>query len=599
MIEIGHVTAVVGVEITIKANESSNLETHFFRGQSFKGVSIREFIAIDHGFREVICRVEGEFLDERMTEGEGPSLQYVRRLKVRPIGYFEDDQFFDGIKFLPKIGDPAKLLPERQVERIFERATTESYVIGRLMKEDIDISLPWQRIFNSHLGIFGNTGSGKSNTLTKLYTVLFENKLDEIGDTSKFVFLDFNGEYTGAQLVDAKRKKVIHLKTRSEDGDKFPLKEDHFWDAETLGILFQATANTQKPFLRRIIVERKKYAAKESSLVFYVQSIFQRVLTSENPHTEALELLKSLSRHLQLDPALVESVYNVGYNRTTTSFYFNDNGTRRYFGVGETTYKYHFKAAIASIRFDRPNGFHELQIRAELKLISDLLYGSVQYEHIQPLMRRIESLMDDFNKVISVHQMDEKIESAEVVIVISLRECNQELKKILPILIAKHYYEQHKSKVLYPPDITMHLIIDEAHNILSQQSNREAESWKDYRLELFEEIIKEGRKFGVFMTLASQRPADISPTVISQLHNYFIHRLVNDRDLALLENTISTLDSVSRSQIPTLPQGACVVTGTTFDIPMLMQINKLPKDKEPDSRDVNLEELWGLRSHNK
>ena len=170
MIEIGQVTAVVGVEITIKANESSNLETHFFRGQSFKGVSIREFIAIDHGFREVICRVEGEFLDERHTEGDGPNLQYVRRLKARPIGYFEDDKFYDGIKFLPKIGDPAKLLPESLVERIFERASTESYVIGTLMKEDIAISLPWQRIFNSHLGIFGNTGSGKSNTLTKLYT---------------------------------------------------------------------------------------------------------------------------------------------------------------------------------------------------------------------------------------------------------------------------------------------------------------------------------------------------------------------------------------------------------------------------------------------
>lgn len=125
---------------------------------------------------------------------------------------------------------------------------------------------------------------------------------------------------------------------------------------------------------------------------------------------------------------------------------------------------------------------------------------------------------------------------------------------------------------------------------LSQQSNREAESWKDYRLELFEEIIKEGRKFGIFLTIASQRPADISPTIVSQLHNYFIHRLVNDRDLALLENTISTLDSLSKAQIPTLPQGACVVTGTTFEIPMLIQVERLPKSKEPDSADVNLDE---------
>lgn len=139
----------------------------------------------------------------------------------------------------------------------------------------------------------------------------------------------------------------------------------------------------------------------------------------------------------------------------------------------------------------------------------------------------------------------------------------------------------------------MHLIIDEAHNILSQQSNRESESWKDYRLEQFEEIIKEGRKFGVFITVASQRPADISPTIVSQIHNFFIHRLVNERDLFLIDNTITTLDSLSRNLIPGLPQGCCVVTGTAFDLPMLLQVDRLEKEKQPDSEDVDLEDLWG------
>lgn len=201
-----------------------------------------------------------------------------------------------------------------------------------------------------------------------------------------------------------------------------------------------------------------------------------------------------------------------------------------------------------------------------------------------------DALKGDLSKVINVGE-DMGLPELPVT-VISLRETRQEVKKILPILIAKHYYESHKEAVASPPETTAHLIIDEAHNILSTQSNREAESWKDYRLELFEEIIKEGRKFGFFVTLASQRPSDISPTIVSQVHNYFIHRLVNDRDLALLDNAISTLDTVSRSQIPTLPKGACVVTGTTFDIPMLMQVEKLSGDREPDSRDVDLSALW-------
>ncbi|SGZ20690.1 ATP-binding protein [Moritella viscosa] len=105
-------------------------------------------------------------------------------------------------------------------------------------------------------------------------------------------------------------------------------------------------------------------------------------------------------------------------------------------------------------------------------------------------------------------------------------------------------------------------------------------------------MIKEGRKFGVFLTLSSQRPADISPTIMSQLHNFFIHRLVNDRDLFLLDNTISTLDSVSRSLIPNLPKGACIITGTSFSLPMVVQVDKLSDEHKPDSDDVDLTMLW-------
>ena len=140
---------------------------------------------------------------------------------------------------------------------------------------------------------------------------------------------------------------------------------------------------------------------------------------------------------------------------------------------------------------------------------------------------------------------------------------------------------------------TTHLIIDEAHNILSEQSKREDQAWKDYRLEVFEEIIKEGRKFGFYVTLSSQRPADISQTIMSQLHNYFIHRLVNDNDLLMISNTISSLDSVSKKQIPTLAAGQCVITGTSYDLPVLVQVSRLSKEAAPNSENADLLKLWG------
>src|SRR6185369_9389610 len=119
-------------------------------------------------------------------------------------------------------------------------------------------------------------------------------------------------------------------------------------------------------------------------------------------------------------------------------------------------------------------------------------------------------------------------------------------------------------------------------------SERESESWKDYRLETFEEIIKEGRKFGVFMTIASQRPFDISSTIISQLHNFFLHRLINNNDIIAVERTISYLDKVSFESLPILPTGTCIIAGQCIQVTVMVDIAVMKKKYEPDNKTINL-----------
>ena len=162
------------------------------------------------------------------------------------------------------------------------------------------------------------------------------------------------------------------------------------------------------------------------------------------------------------------------------------------------------------------------------------------------------------------------------------------MKKIIPLLLSKHLYELHKRKET--PSF-LNIIIDEAHNILSRESFRETESWKDYRLETFEEIIKEGRKFGVFITISSQRPADISATIVSQAHNYFIHRLINHNDLKAIETSVSYIDKITAESIPTLPVGTCIFNGISTQIPILLQVEKLNDISSPQSDTLKITEL--------
>ncbi|MDE1549691.1 ATP-binding protein [Jeotgalibaca caeni] len=243
-------------------------------------------------------------------------------------------------------------------------------------------------------------------------------------------------------------------------------------------------------------------------------------------------------------------------------------------------------------KFQELDFFDELEIRAKLRIISDIIYRRVDFTYISPIINRIESEKEQWKRVL--HITDEESFSInskdKLVHIVSLRECNIEIKKMIPLLLAKLTFENAKNNNW---DSSFHLIIDEAHNILSSQSSRESESWKDYRLELFEEIIKEGRKFSYFLTISSQRPADISPTILSQAHNFFIHRLVNEKDLAILNNTVSTLDIVSRQNIPLLSPGVCIITGTAMTMPITVQVH-FNKNKElrPSSDTIDLLKLW-------
>ncbi|EKN3981438.1 ATP-binding protein [Yersinia enterocolitica] len=584
-IVIGEVIAVSGVRISLRIFEDSNHETIFYEGVKYRGVSLREHVSIQRGFIDIVCLVEGEYLDEKRVEADAEKIFYIRKVDVRPIGYIMDNQFFEGVKYMPMIRDKASLLSELIVGKIYGVDDKANFTIGSMLKENVSINLPWARLFNSHLGIFGNSGSGKSNTLTKLYTTLFNEKLEGMKGKSQFIIIDFNGEYTEDQLLPTTEKEVIILNSKKTE-HKFNIESIHFWDVETLSLLFQATTNTQQPFLRRVISGRERF--KTIPIKKYFEKVFEKVFSTGEAKPDTLDMSREIAKIIQCEP-LQECLKGVNHYNGYKYFKHID-GT--YYNSDGKGFETQMKPIIErSVNLDHIDQFDEFILRCYLQLCSDIVFGYAQYEHIQPVLVRAKASISSLRNVLNIVDIPTP---QHLLYVISLKKCKSEMKKILPLLIAKNFYVNHKDAddLGSPPSRTLHIIIDEAHNILSAQSTREHEIWKDYRLELFEEIIKEGRKYGVYLTLSSQRPADISPTIVSQIHNFFIHRLVNDRDLMLIDNTISTLDTSSKALIPTLAKGCCVVTGTAFDLPMILKVDPLLKKYRPSSDDVNLEELW-------
>ena len=615
---VGNVVSIEGMKINILMNEHSNLESFHHSGVFYDGVSIGSYIGIIRGSHKIIGRIEKEFLEDVDKEPYNHQFlreRFRRHIEVSLIGDMYKGKFEYGIKRFPMIFNEVVLLSDNEIKSILQRnssAIKYKLHLGKSVTNDIPMELSGENLFNTHIGIFGNTGSGKSNTLTKLYTELFslENKkiCKNFNNTSKFIIIDFNGEYVRDGVL-CKEKKTLELSTRKNSQDnsnKLPLENNIFWDIETLSILYSATEKTQKPFLagavKHYIIDGRVEITSDR-IIEHIGSSFYNIFKQNNNK----EMLYLLHKSLEIIESKMESkkkyekiserqcwLQAKWHSKSNTyyldSLYMNEVDDKE-IREKRTELENVLKVDIIKNCIDCLTVTEKLKIIVNLHLIYCLAYGRVNFEHINPLIQRIIARSSFIEKTIYV--CDEE-KPWSLVNVISLRNCNLEAKKMLPLLIAKQLYHRHKEESSDDNNInsTIHLIIDEAHNVLSLQSTREEEFWKDYRLEVFEEIIKEGRKFGFYITLASQRPYDISPTIISQVHNYFIHRLVNDQDLKMIGNTINSLDSVSKQQIPNLAPGQCIITGTSFDMPLLVQVDKLSKEKSPSSDNANLIKLW-------
>jgi len=548
---VGEVTDVVGISTKVKVYNEKNTSRLLYNGKIIKNIAVGNYIKILKGYTEIIAVIEGEYIKEEKNVDlyRKHSDTFTRVLDVKILGYFSDNKrFIKGVYETPMISNYVYVLQEDEVQRIFCFTNDKEPVIriGNILGYDnYRLNLSIQKVFTSHIGIFGNTGSGKSNTLAKLYTELFKSGLNY--RKSKFLFIDFNDEYI-SDTVLTNDKGVYILNTRTDKGDRFPLPRSVIEDSTFWSIILDATEKTQRPFLDRVIKSYKFYKNHSISFADLARTIHENPSMFNKVKTDTVDLLQKIYGGNQNDYERVfddieyHSIQNCLHYRLGKSFFDT---------IDEFTY--YIKTRIeelecldifAPVKCKSLDPLLLFEIVLKYKYIYEMLKGYSNDEHISPMMKRSVKRINELSRVF---EFKDEVQDKNCIQIISLSNCNVHMKKIIPLLICKEAYDQQREA--QKGSKSLHLIIDEAHNILSENSNRESASWKDYRLEVFEEIIKEGRKFGCFLTISSQRPSDISTTLVSQLHNYFIHRLVNDEDLFTIKKSVAFLDRSRQEMI--------------------------------------------------
>lgn len=616
IMRIGRVVSVKGRTIEVEVDKSKNTSNLVYRGELVTNISVGGYVKIAKGFTRMVGKVEGEYIDQDpRVEGVRryqSSRQRIRRvLTISLLGFFRGSSFERGVKELPLLDNECLLLQRKEFEQVHNFLSPDDVAIsiGALaFEKGQSIQVGVNSLFASHIGIFGNTGSGKSYTLAKLYCELFQKFGRKRGfqDKARFLLLDFNGEYIDESvdadsiIVDRRHKSSYRLSTRQPNGDKLPFPASALNDSEFWVIFLEATEKTQSPFVRRAIANTafERLIEQEGGIKKLLSSFFREALVETDNSIDKLspgnmlkELEAALGGNASIRKLISDYQRNLKFHSGQSKFYYQQDGERIY-SDSTNFLKVVIEEKIGALSVDegRLGPIDRIRTRIVLQYYFDVVRGFSNREHLAPLLKRLDKRIDDLRNVVKVSEAEELLSRSFTVV--SLKDVSMHMRKVLPLLLCKIAYANKRNEG--DRDKYLNIIIDEAHNILSDKSDRESEQWKDYRLETFEEIIKEGRKFGVFLTVASQRPADISPTVISQLHNYFLHRLINNEDIDAVRQTISYLDRVSFESLPMLPTGTCIFAGLVASIPVVVDIGEIkPRSHEPRNKTITLTESWG------
>lgn len=616
---VGTVVSVDGRRVRVAVDKLKNSSHLLYRGGLVRNVSVGSYVKIVKGFVEMVAKVNGELVEEDRSaaaayrRGVDP---LSRELDLSLVGYIEGGRFERGVREMPLLDNECFILTEEEFGLIhtFVSGGDEPLELGVLAMEPTQgVSVGINAIFASHVGIFGNTGSGKSYTLAKLYHELFKKygAIETFRQRSQFVLIDFNGEYVDrsgdggeyatAVIAGNDVKQVYDLSTHDDDGDRLPLPSAAIHDQTLWSVLLDATEKTQTPFITRAlggywdtrVSDPGALLAVVGGLISDYTKSTDAALDRLLPVTFLEEIQSCLGSSVSAEfAALVEEFRdNIGLHTGNHSFYWGPySRVEKWSSADDWSGFISNKVSSVNQGFDNISDVDLVRFKLVLQFYREVMKGYANREHIGPLMKRLDERVPSIKRLIRISE-DALVQKP--LTVVSLRNVNLAMRKVLPMILCKQLYDAKKRSDPMGQRY-LNLIIDEAHNILSSESARESEAWRDYRLETFEEIIKEGRKFGVFLTIASQRPHDISETIVSQLHNYFLHRLVNNLDIHAIEKAVAYLDRVSFESLPILPTGTCVLSGVSAQVPVVVRIGQLAPEAAPNSRTMSVTTEWRL-----
>lgn len=531
---------------------------------------------------------------------------------VSLLGEFKGDAFVPGVLKTPSFSATVRLISKERMNLIIGISNYNErkhlYLGDSALYDGLKIGVSINDFFSNHFAILGSTGSGKSSCLSRILQNLFE-KQNSIAYKSSIFIFDAYGEYHNIFKSLTNRNSDINFKTYTtntyfENTDilKIPL-----WliGVDDLALLLGAENVSQLSIIEKALKFVTIFTKGDEQTIKYKNDVIARalleILSSGKPSTQIRDqVLSILTRYNTNELNLETPVFQPGYTRPFRQCLLIDaSGKIRdmeliiSFIEGFLTEDYELTLPDGSFMYT----LDDLKDALDFALISEgSLKSEKVYDDANLLRIRLHSLANGKEKVFfeypefvtKTQYIRNLLTSANgkkaQIINFSINYVDDRLAKNIVKIYSKLLFDYAKD-VSKRNVLPFHIFLEEAHRYIQEDFDKKILGYN-----IFERISKEGRKYGVLLGLISQRPSELSETVVSQCSNFIVFRMVHPRDINYIKDLIPNMSLEWMSKVKYLQPGTSVAFGTAFNIPVMIKF-EMPYPA-PESSSCDLSSIW-------
>lgn len=535
------------------------------------------------------------------------------RMIANVVGEINENRFTPGASVKPSFKSKVRLIKTEELELLFgkqETAFGQTNFGTSNVYDGYKINVSINDFFSNHFAILGNSGAGKSCTVASILQKLFTSSPTPPIHSSLF-FFDAYGEYTHAfgKLHGVNPRLGYKAYTTNIVDPDCEILRIPVWllDVDDLALLLDANSPSQLPIIEKTLKLVPILTGTSDNVIKRKNDIIARalqdILLSGNDSTKIRDqvigvLTKFNTPTLNLESQIVQP----GYTRTFKQcLYVDKTGKMQEMELVVEFVRGYIIEDQVNLDPSEMNPFYTLQdleLAMDFALISEgILKSDKVFDNANVMSVRLHTLATGdsrhyftYPKYVTRDQYidsllwDPQTNSPVQIVNFNINYIDDRLAKVITKILSRMLFLK-LSTTKPRGSKAYHIIIEEAHRYVQHDSDIELLGYN-----IFERITKEGRKYGAFLAMITQRPSELSDTCISQCANFVVLRTLHPVDLKYIKEMVPNVSSEIVLQLKNLKPGNCIAFGSAFKVPTSMYID-LPNPR-PLSNNVDLENVW-------